>query len=98
MLVDLLESKPLPGLPVLHEVHRAVSSIGDELGHLEVLLAGRLGAELVARHGVGAAGGLAVRPLGRGTVLGLQTGLPRLWAVGAVQHGEVLVRCNVGKH
>ena len=46
VLVDLLESKPPAGLPVLHQVHRPVGAVGHQLDHLEVLFTRRLGLEL----------------------------------------------------
>ena len=70
MLVDLLEGEALSVLLVLDQVHRAVGTVGDELRHLEILLAGRFRLEgLATGDGVGAARVLAVGSLGCGGVL-----------------------------
>ena len=43
MFIDLLKSQSLASLSVLHQVHRPVGPVGDELDDLKVLLGGRLG-------------------------------------------------------
>ncbi len=61
MLVYLLESEALPGVLVLDEVDGSVRPVGNELHHLEVLLAGRLALEVLPGYGAGPGGVLAVR-------------------------------------
>ena len=62
MLVDFLECEALPGVFVLDQVDGPVSPVGDELNHLEVILAGGLALEVFPGHGPRPRGVLAVRP------------------------------------
>ena len=61
MLVYLLESEALPGVLVLDEVDGSVRPVGNELHHLEVLLAGSLALEVLPGYGAGPGGVFAVR-------------------------------------